>query len=103
MTGTKRNTITVSVTMDDIYDREIYHHLVATNSRRRGIIMVELCKRGLAVEKAMNNKLGDFIEAGPNRSQNERAVHPQKTPNHVAVDDGAKDPFADDLKAFVDG
>ena len=67
----KKNRITVSVTIDDLYDRDIYQHLVAVSPRRRGFIMAELCKKGLAIEKAMNNMLGDFIEARANRSQTE--------------------------------
>ena len=104
MTNAKKNTMTISVTLNDIYDHDVYMFLSKVDSRRRGFMVAELCKKGIALDKSMWRQPVELIDGTGNSPQNERAGHPQKTPNHVAVEDGANyDPFADDLKALVDG
>jgi hypothetical protein len=70
----KKNRIKMSVTINELYDPDIYQYLVGVSPRRRGFMMAELCKKGLAVENAMNDMLGDFIETWANRSQTESRV-----------------------------
>ena len=104
MTDTQKKTITISVTINDKYDHDLYWYFVNIDSRRRGVMVAELCKKGLALDKAMWRQPVELTVGMGDPPQNERAGHPQKMLNHAAVEDGANnDPFADDLKAFVDG
>ena len=99
----KKNRIKMSVTIDDVYDPDIYQYLAGVSPRRRGFMMAELCKKGIALDKSMWRQPVELIDGTGILPQNERAGDRQKTPNHVAVEDGANnDPFADDLKALVD-
>ena len=103
MTDTQKKTITISVTINDKYDHDLYWYLVTVDSRRRGFMVAELCKKGIALDKSMWRQPVELIDGTGILPQNERAGDRQKTPNHVAVEDGANnDPFADDLKALVD-
>ena len=103
MTSDKKNTVTISVTINDKYDSDLYKYLVTIDSRRRGFMVAELCKKGIALDKSMWRQPVELIDGTGILPQNERAGDRQKTPNHVAVEDGANnDPFADDLKALVD-
>jgi len=82
----KKNRITLSVTINNIYDTDLYLYFATIDSRRRGFMMAELCKKGLAIEKLMNNMLGDLIEKRANRSQTESPVESHleslDTPKH---------------------
>ena len=103
MTIPKKQTMTISVTLNDIYDYDLFQYFAAIDSRRRGVMVAELCKKGLALDKAMWRQPVELTGGMGILPQNERAGDRQKTPNHVAVEDGANnDPFADDLKALVD-
>ena len=103
MSNPQKNTMTLSVTINDIYDYDLYMLLAKVDSRRRGFMVAELCKKGIALDKSMWRQPVELIDGTGILPQNERAGDRQKTPNHVAVEDGANnDPFADDLKALVD-
>jgi hypothetical protein len=86
MTDTKKKTLTITVTINDQYDDDLYRHLVAISSRRRGVIMLGLCKKGFALDRAMWKqtaaRLGLMGNAQQKESPMESHVESLDTPKY---------------------
>ena len=80
MTDTQKKTITISVTINDIYDYDLYQYFVTIDSRRRGVMVAELCKKGIALDKAMWRQPVEFTGRTGNAKKQESHMESSEEP-----------------------
>ena len=96
-------TYKIRLTLSKNADPELVRVIDKLDSRRRSYRLIELAKLGLRVEGRMRGTLDDLMDTLGSRAESARPYPQHEKPtDHANSKTGNGDPFADDLKAFVD-
>jgi len=97
-------TYKIRLTLNKKADPELVRAIDKMDSRRRSYRLIELAKLGLRVEGRLRGTLEGLIDTVDSRAESvEPRMRHDKSTDHAMSETENNDPFADDLKAFVDG
>ena len=96
-------TYKIRLTLNKKADPELVRAIDKLDSRRRSYRLIELAKLGLHIEGRMRGTLEGLIDIVDSRTESvEPHMQHDKSTDHANSKTDDNDPFADDLKAFVD-
>jgi uncharacterized protein with gpF-like domain len=91
----------IALTVTGKEDQELFRHLKDMSPRRRGYMLIELAKKGLHMERKMNNLLDEFIDNKESQLESGKIQQPSNTPKQSKIDEEDDDPFTVDLRRHV--
>ncbi len=96
-------TYKIRLTLNKKADPELVRAIDKLDSRRRSYRLIELAKLGLRVEGRLHGTLEGFMDIFESGAESVRPyIQHDKSTGHANSKTDDNDPFADDLKAFVD-
>ncbi len=96
-------TYKIRLTVSRNADPELVRDIDKLDSRRRSYRLIELAKLGLLVEGRLHGTLDELMNTLESRPESVRPCPQHEKPtDHANSKTNNRDPFADDLRAFVD-